>query len=62
MDPLVDEFGEGLPVDESAMAWQHLQLALLIDHAASGDGHHGDAVTLHTLEDVVVHSLVVRRS
>lgn len=62
LNPLVDEFGEGLSVDESAVAGQHLQQALLVDHFASGDGRHGDAVTLHALKDVVVHSLVVRLS
>lgn len=59
VNPLVDELGEGLPVDEPAVARRHLQLALLIDHLAPGDGHHGNAVTLHALEDVVVHRLVV---
>lgn len=60
VNPLVNEFREGFSVDESAVARRHLQLTLLVDHSASGDGHHGDAVALHALEDVVVHSLVVR--
>lgn len=60
VNPLVDKLGEGLSGDEPAVAWRHLQLTLLVDHFASGDGHHGDAVTLHALEDVVVHRLVVR--
>lgn len=59
VNPLVDKLGEGLSVDESAMAWRHLQLTLLVDHFTSWDGHHRDAVALHALKDVVVHSLVM---
>lgn len=59
LDPLVHKLREGFPMDESAVSWRHLQLALLVDHLAPGDRDYGHAVALHALEDVVVHCLVV---
>lgn len=47
-------------MDESAVSWRHLQLALLVDHLTPGDSDYGHTVALHALEDVVVHRLVVR--
>ena len=46
-------------MDESAVARWHLQAAFLIDNFASGDGDDWDAVALHALKDVVIHSLVM---
>lgn len=59
MDPLVNKLREGFSMDESAVSWRHLQLALLVDHLTPGDGDYGDTVALHALEDVVVQCLVV---
>ena len=58
-DSFVNKLRERLSMDEFAMSWGHRQLPFLIDHFASGDGDNRDAVALHALEDVVVHSLVV---
>lgn len=59
LDSFVNELRERFPVDERAVARGHVQLPVFVDHFASGDGDDRDAVALHALEDVVVHSLVV---
>lgn len=59
LDAFINEFREGFSVDEFAMPLCCLQSPILIDHFAPGDGDDRDAVALHALEDVVVHSLVV---
>lgn len=59
LDSFVNELRERFPVEESAMAWGHVQLPFFIDHFASGDGDDRDTMALHALKDVVVHSLVV---
>lgn len=62
LDSFVNKLREGFSVDEFAVACRHVQLPLLVDHFASGDGDDRHAVALHALEDVVVHSLVVSLS
>lgn len=59
LDPLVDKLREGFSMDESAMSWRHLQLALLVDHLTPGDRDYGHTVALHAFKDVVVQCLVV---
>lgn len=56
---LVHKIRVGLSRNKPACPRLSQHTTIFIHHSASGDGHQRNAVALHALEDVRIHSLVV---